>query len=462
MKSFFLIIFFLISCSAFSKSVVPTYERITTKNGVPIYFFPSPNIPLFQVELVYERGADLDPDGKSGLALLATAMLKKGIPGFDEKALSQKIDDLAAGIEVSVSEEKTTFLTYGLNLHANSILKLFFEQLSKATFPQEPFQRLKSNLLDNITQLLDSPSGLASHIFSIVLFNGTPKARPNVGFKKDIVQIQIQEAKTFFSELLRTDYLKVLVVGGKDKSELFNLVKSEIENLECVACSKSLPKTQNWNVKNLRISPKAVLLLNTPELQEAHIRVGFLGPKRKIPEFYDLRVAETILSGHFSSRLNQVFRENLNLTYSISADFSFGSKMGSFIVSSSTHSKKVGVFLKKLDNLMQTFQKGELQQEEIQIAKDYLIGSFPLNLQNLYSVAGQFFHGMLNGLEPNFLDIYRERIGKVTLETIKSAIQKHFHWEKQITVVVGNSKNIESQLKKQKIPFVLKNPQDLL
>ena len=46
-----------------------------------------------------------------------------------------------------------------------------------------------------------------------------------------------------------------------------------------------------------------------------------IGPKRDIPEFYDLRVAETILSGYFGSRLNLIVREKLNLTYGISAAF---------------------------------------------------------------------------------------------------------------------------------------------
>src|SRR6516164_726284 len=86
------------------KSIVPPYEVIKTRNGVQVYYFASSNVPLFEVKLAYDFGTDLDPDGKSGLAMFAAAMTRRGLPDLDENAITRKLDDVAGGVDNYVGE----------------------------------------------------------------------------------------------------------------------------------------------------------------------------------------------------------------------------------------------------------------------------------------------------------------------------------------------------------------------
>src|SRR5580658_10863410 len=89
------------------KTVTPPYELIHAKNGVPVYFFPNPNVPLFEIHLDFRGGSDLDPSKRSGLAMFAAGMIKRGVTGLDEEAISEKLDDAAGAVEVNVEEEST-------------------------------------------------------------------------------------------------------------------------------------------------------------------------------------------------------------------------------------------------------------------------------------------------------------------------------------------------------------------
>lgn len=461
-KVFTLLFVFGLFLGATTRSIVPPYQVLKTKNGVEIYFFPSPNIPIFQVELVFNGGGALDPKGKSGLGLFSISMMKKGIPEMDENALFQRIDDLASSIEVSVNDERTNISAYGLNEHAAETINLLFRELSSPVFPEGPFQRLKTNHLDDIAQMPDSPAALAGQVEDLLVFNGTEKARPAMGTLRDVKSLSLKEIKAYYPELIRTDRLKVLVIGGKSKSEILDQVIKKIEELPCARCGKKIPNPVVWDIKDWRHPQGQAVVVKRPGVSEAHIRMGFKGPRRKIPEFYDLRIAETILSGYFGSRMNLIIREKLNLTYGISAGFSFGETSGSFDVATSTRNEKIGELIVQTNKLLREFVDKGVTSEELKMAKDYISGSFPLGLQNLYVIATAFFDGKIIGLDSDFMDVYVDKVKGATVESVNAAIQKYFQLKDMITVIAGDASKIEVPLRKAGIRYVVRDPQPYL
>lgn len=445
-----------------SRSLVPRHETITTKNGVQVFFFPNENIPLFEVHLVFGAGSDLDPEGLSGLGLFSASMARRGVPGLDENAISRRLDDLAGGIDFSVDEEHTSVSAFGLNLRSREILDLLFDELARPVFPQEPFDRMRANHIDSIAQLPDSASGLATYVIDSLIFNGTPKARPGSGFSRDVERITIDKVRDWYPRLVRTDRLKALVIGGSDRREVLERVIAGIERLPCTMCGKPEPQARAWDLATFRVQGGHALVVSRPGIPEAHVRMGFRGPKRTTPEFYDLRVAETILSGHFASRLNMVIREKLNLTYGIDASFFFGETSGSFVLSTSTRNEKVGELITQVNKLLRDFVDGQVSEQDLRIAKDYLEGSFPLGLQNMFVTSNSFFNGLLHGLEPDFLDRYQERIEAVTLDSLKTALRKYMPLSEMKTVIVGDPKAVGRELSSAKIKYVTRRAQEFL
>lgn len=451
-----------IASPALAGTIVPKHEIIKTKNGAEIYYFPSEKIPLFQVELVFDGGSAVDPEQRSGLAALSMVMARRGILGMDENSISRKTDDLAAGIEFSAQDEDVSASAYGLNEHAPEVIDLMFRQLTGPTFPEAPFKRIKENHLDSLSQLSDSASALASHVFGTIIYNKTPYARPSTGLKADLERLTLKDAREYYPNLVRTDGLKALVIGGKNKSEVLDLVVKGIEAMPCDACGRPRVEPRKREYKKWNVPKGRVVVINRPGVAEAQVRMGFLGPPRKVAEYYDLAVAETILGGHFSSRLNDIIREKLNLTYGIGADFRFGWKLGTFVLSTSTQTVKTGRMLVEVNKLLKEFALNGPTEDELKMAKDYLTGSYPLSLQNLYAIAATYFNGRTNGLSPQFLDEYQKRVSAVSPDSLRAAMKKHFKLNDMVVVVVGDAKAIGAELTKNNIKYVVRRYQDYL
>ena len=83
-----------------------------------------------------------------------------------------------------------------------------------------------------------------------------------------------------------------------------------------------------------------------------------------------------------------------------------------------------------------------VSEQELNDAKNYLIGSFPLRFDTNRKVAGFLGQVELFGLGLDFVNRYSELIGKVNREDVLRVAKQFLQPEKLITVIVGNQKKI--------------------
>lgn len=454
----------IVSCFSFKvlASVVPAHETIHSKSGIPIYFFPSP-VGVFEVILSFDSGSERDPLGKSGLNYYLSQAVHFGAGNLNEKQLSEAADDIAAGMSSQVGDERLTFEAFGLTKDSKNILDLFFKTLKEPTYPEEPFLRFKANHIDSIRQNLDSAPALASIMLDLGLLNGTAKGRPVGGFLRDVKTMTVQDLKSARPRVLRTDRLKILVIGGESQKEVVDPLLKHLDSWTSPFSGAEVSPAVMEPRNRLALKPGSVVVVDRPGITEAHLRIGFLGPARNNPQYFDLEVAEAILGGTYGSRLNQAVREKKNLSYAVGASFNYSDSLSTFVVSSSTRNAAIGSLIHEIRRTMNAFiYSGEISDEELSVAKNYLVGAFPLLLQNRYSIARLYFNSLLEGLNDAFLDQYRPGIEAVTMSSLKSAISKHFHWDQAVTVVVGDLKKIRKPLEEAGISFSVRNAVDYL
>ena len=66
---------------------------------------------------------------------------------------------------------------------------------------------------------------------------------------------------------------------------------------------------------------RKVYLVDKPGAPQSQIRIGWIGVPRSTPDYFPLRVLNTILGGSFTSRLNQNLREEHGYAYGASSTF---------------------------------------------------------------------------------------------------------------------------------------------
>jgi zinc protease len=91
---------------------------------------------------------------------------------------------------------------------------------------------------------------------------------------------------------------------------------------------------------------------------------------------------------------------------------------------------------------MRRIQEKGVAEEELNDAKDYLTGSFPLRFDTNHKVANFIAQVEFFGLGLDFRDRYPGLIRQVTREDVLRVARQYLYPQKLITVIVGNQKKI--------------------
>ena len=179
------------------------------------------------------------------------------------------------------------------------------------------------------------------------------------------------------------------------------------------------------------------IVLDHPATQ-SHILVGQVGIARDNADYFALIVGNyTLGSGGFQSRLLDEIREKRGLAYSVGSQFNANKHPGSFRISMQTKKENTKQALDLIQKIVSDFVQNGPTDEELKAAKDYLIGSFPLNVDSNSKMLEQVSKIAMLDLPLDTLKVWQENIAKISKEDIIKAFQRNINPQNFVTVVVG-------------------------
>ena len=175
------------------------------------------------------------------------------------------------------------------------------------------------------------------------------------------------------------------------------------------------------------------------DLTQANILIGHDGVPRGHPDYYAIQVMNYILGGGgFSSRLMDSIRNERGLAYSVYSVFDVDKYAGSFQLAMQTKNESAGEAIGVAMEEMRKIREQGVTQEELQAAKDYLTGSFPLRLDTNRRVGAFLTQIEYFGLGLDYMERYADLIRGVGREEVLRAARGHLQPDKWIVVVVAD------------------------
>jgi zinc protease len=169
--------------------------------------------------------------------------------------------------------------------------------------------------------------------------------------------------------------------------------------------------------------------------------LGHAGISRENPDFYTLTVMNYILGGGgFASRLVEEIRNKRGLAYSVDSYFDAGKYPGSFQIVLQTKNSSARESISLALQQMERIRNESVSEKELEGAKKYLIGSFPMRLDTQSKMANFLTQVEYYGLGLDYPEKYPFLIQSVTKEEVLKVAQKYLHPENYILVVVANLK----------------------
>ena len=416
----------------------PAVVRRTLSNGLPVWIVELHKVPVAQVNLVVKSGSGADPQGQFGIASLTAEMLDEGAGKRGALEIADAVDYLGASLSTS-----STFDASLVELHVpvarlGEALPIMADVALRPTFPEQELQRVREEILTSFVQAEDDPARLVQFGFPRLVYGPAHRyGTAAVGTAASLKGLNVGALRQFHAREYVPSRSLLVVAGDVTPDAAVRQLEPAFGQWKGPAAATPSPVSQAP-----QLTSRQVYIIDKPGAPQAQIRIGWVGVPRSTPDYFALRVLNTVLGEAFTSRLNQNLREEHGYTYGASSRFDMRGSAGPFWAAAGVQTDKTAdalrEFFKELDGIRKPIPSGELEK-----ARNYLALLMPRTFETTGSVAGSLGQIFIYGLPPDYFATYTERIRAVTAADAQRAAEKYIQPEKFAVVVVGDRKAIE-------------------
>lgn len=419
-----------------SASLVP--KRSVLDNGLVLLTSEQRALPIVAIELMIDAGSRHESAEQAGLANLTSKLLSFGTKRRNALQISETLDFIGAGLSTGASENVASMSMTILKKDLTTGLELVGEILTSSTFPQGEIDRQKQTILAAIKAKEDDPGAVAGKAFAAALFPQSPYGRPVEGTESSVKGLQQKNLREFFARYYRPNRSILSVVGDVSEQEIIGALKPALRAWSKGAASTAPPAPS-------RIGAPQMIRVNKP-LTQANIILGHAGVPRGHADYYAILVMNYILGGGgFSSRVMDSIRNERGLAYSVYSYFGADKSHGSFQFVMQTKNETAAEAIRLAREEVQRIREQPVSGQELDDAKNYLIGSFPLRFDTNRRIAAFISQVEYFELGLDYPNRYGDLIGKVSREEVQRVAKQYLHPDRLITVVVGNQEKIVNQ-----------------
>ena len=405
-------------------------QTVKSPGGIEAWLVEEHAVPMMAMRYAFEGGSSQDPQGKEGLANFLTAMLDEGAGDLGSRAFQERMEDLS--MRMSYEEAKDAF--YGnfetLTANRDEAVKLLQLAINKPRFDADAVERIRQQLVAGLVYAARDPDKVAQNAWYATAFAGHPYARPANGTEATIGKIARDDLEGYRKRVFAKNTLKVVAVGDIDATQLGALLDEVFGGLPATADLTPVSKTSP-------VSPgrQSVVEMNVPQSVAVF---GMGAMPRKDPDFIPAFVLNQILGGGgFASKLMEEVREKRGLAYSVYTYVYPYRHTSIFSGGVATRNDAMGESLDIIRGELKKMSDDGPSQVDLDNAKSYLIGSYPLRFDTNAKIASQLLGLRMDDFGPEYVETRNAMIAAVTLDDEKRVAKRLLDAQNLIVTVVG-------------------------
>lgn len=421
---------------------LPAIQSHTLSNGLPVWIVEMHEVPVVNVSLVIKSGASADPGGQFGVAHFTAEMLDEGTGTRDALELADAIDVLGASLTTSSSYDTSTVRLHALVSTLDVALPLMADVALRPTFQEPDLERVRAERLTTLLQLRDNPSQLATASFNRLLYGETHRYGTGaMGTETTNKAFTAADLRAFHAAHYQPQNAHLLVVGDVTPATVLPMLERAFggwRNTGAVP-RPALPSAPQPTARQ-------VYLIDRPGAPQSQIRIGAIGVARNTPDYHAIGVANTMLGGSFSSRLNMNLRERNGYSYGAGSQFTMRLTPGPFVALSGVQTDKtreaLTEFFTELTGIAEPAPDDELTR-----VKNLLALSFPGVFETTNDMAAQLIDLIVYGLPESFVNEFVAKIQAVTAVDVQRVAREYIRPDRVIIVIAGDLATIEQPVR---------------
>lgn len=405
-------------------------QNIDLGKDATVWFAEDHTVPIIAFNISMPAGSAYDPAGKAGLASFAASMMDEGAGNLSSKAFHEAIENRAIGFSARAERDHLVISITTLKENAPEAMRLLQMALMKPRFEADALARVRTQIIQSLQQDQAEPPRVAGRAFANAFFGNHPYAHAVVGNIPSVSSITAGDLRAFARRHWVTNGIKVAVAGDITKPALTKLLADTF---------RPVPNSAPPALPNIgRLGKPGVHVVPLPVPQPTAV-FGLPGIMRDDPDFIPGYVANYILGGGgFSSRLTNEVRVKRGLTYGVSTSLTAYRKASVMMGSVATRANAIRQTVQVVRDTMRTFAKDGPTQQELDDAKTYLTGSFPMAFASNRGTASQLGTFQRQNLDIGYVAQRNALIQAVTLADVRR-VAKRLYDPARLTVVIAGT-----------------------
>jgi zinc protease len=421
------------------RSELPRIDSTRLQNGLLLAVVARPEQPLISLELVIMAGESRSPQRLPGLASFTAEMLSRGTPLVSAGDLEEKIDAIGGDFSTTTTPDFSRFSFHFLPGDLDRALEILSWMVLEPDFNDREVTALKRTDFYDLKQKQRDPEFVGRRQLLRLLFADHPYRQ--AFYNEDAFRtLTRKEIQGFYESYYRPNNALIVLAG----------------NLDLAAAARKVSHFFNtWPKKDMEDPPlpspqpnsgSRFCFVDLPQAKEATLVIGNLISPLAEPEYYPLGVLNQVLGGTPFSRLFMNLREAKEYAYSAFSRLDFFRACACYSVTAQVIPSASGPAIREILRELERISREKVSNFELEQAKSYLIGQFPIRIARLDELGRQVAELLAFSSVDSRWSRFLENITQVDADRIFEVAQKYL-LPQPLVVIVGDKNVLLDQLR---------------
>ncbi|MDK2861418.1 MAG: zinc protease [Thermodesulfobacterium sp.] len=400
----------------------------TLENKLKVIVYPQKDLPTVGITLAFPGGLRFENPQTNGLFQALTLLWTRGTQKYSAEEIASKLE--ALGATIKGFSGRNTFGLKALSLSSNfdQTLELFKEILLTPTFKEEECEKARPELISMIFMQEDNPISLAVNQFLKILFPDHPYGLNIAGDLNFYQNFKAEDLRQAYQKFVTPEKAVLTVVGDVDPF----ILKQKLESY-----------LKDWKASKVRVKEEEEPKLPSQKTQKIkketfqnQILLGFQTPGLNSKEKLVLEILSSALSGQ-DGRLFRVLRDERSLAYSVTSFTVFYPKKSAFVFYIGCSPEKEEAAIAGFWEILEEVSKKGLTLEEIERAKNRLLGKLKIGLQSNLAKSEDIAVNEVLNLGWDYSQNYENMLQYIKQEDIQKFIKTYLKKDNAVLFILG-------------------------
>ncbi len=425
----------------------PDLQHATLANGSKLILAERHEIPVVQMRYLFDGGYASDKGGTLGRAAFAMGMLDEGAGELGSLAFSAAAENLGARLSAGASLDDSSASLSALKENLDASVALFSDMLRAPRFEQSEIDRVKAQWIAGIAQEKARPNSAALRVLPPLLYGddhayGIPFT--GSGTEAGIARLTRDDLLAYQQQWLRPENATVVVVGDTTLEEIVPVLDRHFGDWQ--GSGDTPADTAIARVE--RPAEPRVFLIDQPGAVQANIFAGKVAPSTRDDGAVLLEMANDVIGGTFTARLNMNLREDKHWSYGARTMLADAEGQRPWLAYAPVQIDKTAESLREMQREISSYIGGEVPASGDEVEK--IIANNLRSQPGAYETAGSVL-GTITGIvrydrPDNWVELRNAQIRDLTPAQVNAAARTlepgALTW-----VVVGDLKEIEQPVR---------------